>query len=75
MAHCGLRPPRWAGYTGRRFVTVIRFNEQGRDGLINLAGLGAPAKLNTDHREFLAQILDEGPAPPTHGVGRWRPAT
>jgi len=51
---------------------VIRFNEQGPDGLINVPAPGAPAKLNTEHRAFLARIVDEGPTPPIHGVVRWR---
>ena len=45
---------------------VIRFNEQGPDGLINV-----PA-LNREHRAFLARIVDEGPIPADHGVVRWR---
>jgi len=51
---------------------VIRFNEQGPDGLINVPAPGAPAKLNKGHRAFLAQIVDEGPIPAIHGVVRWR---
>ena len=51
---------------------VIRFNEQGADGLINVPAPGAPAKLNTEHRAFLARIVDEGPSPPIDGVVRWR---
>ena len=49
---------------------VIRFNEQGPDGLINVPAPGAPAKLNTEHRAFLARIVDEGPSPPIDGVVR-----
>ena len=51
---------------------VIRFNEQGPDGLINVPAPGALAKLNTEHRAFLARIVDEGPSPPIDGVVRWR---
>jgi transposase len=51
---------------------VIRFNEQGPDGLINVPAPGAPAKLNKRHRAFLARIVDEGPIPAVHGVVRWR---
>ena len=51
---------------------VIRFNEQGPDGLINVLAPGAPAKLNKEHRAFLARIVDEGPIPAVHGVVRWR---
>jgi transposase len=48
---------------------VIRFNEQGPDGLINVPAPGAPAKLNKRHRAFLARIVDEGsiPAVPESG--------
>ena len=51
---------------------VIRFNEQGPDGLINVPAPGVPAKLTTEHRAFLARIVDEGPVPAVHGVVRWR---
>ena len=51
---------------------VIRFNEQGPDGLINLPSLGAPAKLNHEHRAFLVRMVDDGPIPAIHGVVRWR---
>jgi len=51
---------------------VIRFNEHGPDGLINLASPGAPSKLDGEHRGFLARIVDEGPIPAIHGVVRWR---
>ena len=51
---------------------VIRFNEHGPDGLINLRSPGAPSKLDGEHRAFLARILDEGPIPAIHGVVRWR---
>ena len=36
---------------------VIRFNEQGPDGLINIASPGAPAKLDEEHKAFLARIV------------------
>ena len=49
---------------------VIRFNEQGPDGLINIPSPGAPAKLNDTHRAFLAP--DRGrraePADPWRGA-------
>jgi transposase len=51
---------------------VIRFNDQGPDGLINIPSPGAPPKLNTMHRAFLARIVEEGPVPAVHGVVRWR---
>jgi putative transposase len=51
---------------------VIRFNEWGADGLINIPSPGAPPKLNARHKAFLAQIVEEGPIPAIHGVVRWR---
>jgi putative transposase len=40
---------------------VIRFNEQGADGLINISSPGMPPKLNATHRAFLARIVEETP--------------
>src|SRR5262249_44942748 len=51
---------------------VIRFNEQGPDGLINIPSPGVPPTLNSRHKAFLARIVDEGPIPAIHGVVRWR---
>jgi len=46
---------------------VIRFNEQGPDGLVNIPSPGAPPKLNDTHKAFLAGIVHEGPIPAIHG--------
>src|SRR6266853_560080 len=51
---------------------VIRFNDQGRDGLINIPSPGVPPKLDAIHRAFLARLVEEGPIPAVHGVVRWR---
>jgi len=51
---------------------VIRFNELGPDGLINIPSPGVPPKLDGEHRAFLARIVEEGPIPAIHGVVRWR---
>src|SRR5215510_12586625 len=51
---------------------VIRFNEQGADGLINIPSPGARPKLDARHTAFLARIVEEGPIPAIHGVVRWR---
>ena len=51
---------------------VIRFNEQGADGLINIPSPGMPPKLNARHKAFLARLVEEGPIPAVHGVVRWR---
>jgi len=51
---------------------VIRFNEQGPDGLINIPSPGMPPKLDATHLAFLARVVEEGPIPAIHGVVRWR---
>jgi transposase len=51
---------------------VIRFNEQGPDGLINKSSPGAPGKLTAEHKAFLVCLVAEGPIPAVHGVVRWR---
>jgi putative transposase len=51
---------------------VIRFNEQGPEGLINRSSPGAPGKLTKKHKAFLARLVEEGPIPAVHGVVRWR---
>src|SRR5262249_21915281 len=51
---------------------VIRFNEQGADGLINIPSPGMPPKLNAIHKAFLARIVEEGPIAAIRGVVRWR---
>src|SRR5262249_9478301 len=39
---------------------VIRFNEQGPDGLINIPSPGMPPKLKAMHKAFLARVVEEG---------------
>ena len=39
---------------------VIRFNDQGPDGLINKWSPGAPGKLSNEHKAFLARLVEEG---------------
>ena len=51
---------------------VIRFNEQGPEGLINIPSPGVPPKLDDPHKAFLARLVEEGPIPAIHGVVRWR---
>src|SRR6187549_4143110 len=51
---------------------VIRFNDQGPDGLINKSSPGAPGKLSKEHKAFLVRLVEEGPIPAVHGVVRWR---
>ena len=51
---------------------MIRFNEQGPEGLTNMVSPGSPPKLDEEHRAFLARVVEEGPIPAVHGVVRWR---
>src|SRR5271163_2185725 len=51
---------------------VIRFNEQGPDGLVNKLSPGAPGKLTDEHKAFLTRLVEEGPIPAVDGVVRWR---
>ncbi|BDA87254.1 hypothetical protein Sa4125_47960 (plasmid) [Aureimonas sp. SA4125] len=51
---------------------VVRFNERGPAGLVNVKAPGSPSKLNDAQRQALAQIVDSGPIPAIHGVVRWR---
>ena len=51
---------------------VIRFNERGQDGLINIPSPGVPPKLGKKHRAFLARLVEEGAIPAVDGVVRWR---
>jgi transposase len=51
---------------------VIRFNEQGPDGLINKSLPGAPGKLTQEHKAFLVRLVEDGPIPAVDGVVRWR---
>jgi transposase len=44
---------------------VIRFNEQGPDGLVNSPFPGVPPKLDATHKAFLARIVEDGPIPAT----------
>ena len=49
---------------------VIRFNDQGPNGLINIPSPGVPPKLGKKHRAFLARLVEEGPIPAVHGMDR-----
>src|SRR5919197_2116474 len=51
---------------------VIRFNEDGPDGLVNKSSPGAPGKLTEEHKAFLVRLVEEGPIPAVDGVVRWR---
>src|SRR5450755_4176680 len=51
---------------------VIRFNEQGPEGLINIPSPGVPPKLDGKHKAFLSRLVEDGPIPAVDGVVRWR---
>ncbi len=51
---------------------VLRFNEDGPDGLIDAKAPGNSSKLNDEQRRALKEIVEQGPIPAAHGVVRWR---
>ena len=51
---------------------VLRFNERGPEGLIDLKALGPAPKLDEKQRQALKEIVDRGPIPAMDGVVRWR---
>ena len=51
---------------------VLRFNAKGPDGLIDGKATGQPPKLDDEHRQALASLVESGPIPAIHGVVRWR---
>src|SRR5262249_30222385 len=52
---------------------VLRFNARGPDGLLDGKSTGQPSKLNDTQRQAIAGMIESGPIPAVHGVGRWRP--
>jgi transposase len=51
---------------------VMRFNDQGPDGLINRKAPGRTPILEAAKRAALRDIVEQGPIPALHGVLRWR---
>ena len=51
---------------------VIRFNEEGPEGLINKKTPGRPSKFTNEQKRQLAEIVEEGPANHVPGLIRWR---
>jgi len=51
---------------------VLRFNAAGPDGLIDVLPPGGTSLLDDAQRQALAQIVESGPIPASHGVVRWR---
>ena len=51
---------------------VMRFNDQGPDGLVNRKAPGRAPILDATKRAALRDMLEQGPIPALHGVVRWR---
>jgi transposase len=51
---------------------VLRFNAAGPDGLVDTPPPGGVPLLDDAQRRALAQIVESGPIPASHGVVRWR---
>lgn len=51
---------------------VLRFNAEGPDGLASRKAPGKAPILNDAQRRGLAEIVEAGPIPASHGVVRWR---
>lgn len=51
---------------------VLRFNRAGPDGLIDGVAPGGVSLLVDRQRRALAEIVESGPIPASHGVVRWR---
>ena len=51
---------------------VLRFNEQGPDGLVDLKATGAPMRLTPEQIEAFIAIVEAGPDPEKDGVSIWR---
>ena len=51
---------------------VVRFTDEGPDGLRDRKSAGPTPLLNETHRAALLEIIERGPTPAIHGVVRWR---
>ena len=51
---------------------VLRLNECGPEGLIDLKAPGPAPKLDEKQRQALKEIVERGPIPAVDGVVRWR---
>jgi transposase len=51
---------------------VLAFNAKGPHGLINGKAPGKAPLLDTEKRQALVRIVEQGPIPGAHGVVRWR---
>ena len=51
---------------------VLRFNANGPEGLLDGKAPGPRPVLRAEHKLALAEIIEQGPIPASHGVVRWR---
>jgi transposase len=51
---------------------VLRFNEDGPEGLTTRKAPGKASILDDKQRARLAEMVEAGPIPAAHGVVRWR---
>lgn len=51
---------------------VVRFNDEGVDGLRDRPRPGRPAQLDATQLAELARLVEDGPDIAVHGVVRWR---
>jgi transposase len=51
---------------------VLRFNANGPEGLLDGKAPGPRPVLGAEHKQALAEIIEKGPIPASHGVVRWR---
>ena len=51
---------------------VLRFNANGPEGLLDGKAPGPRPVLGAEHKQALAEIIEQGPIPAWHGVVRWR---
>jgi transposase len=51
---------------------VLRFNASGPGGLLDGKAPGPLPVLGPEHKRALAEVIEQGPIPASHGVVRWR---
>lgn len=51
---------------------VLRFNEHGPDGLVDLKAPGGRVKLNEEQLQEFVAIVEAGPDPEKNGISSWR---
>ena len=71
---CSRREAATTGGVGLQVIRdwVVRFNAEGPCGLLDRKAPGASRRLNEEHRQALAALVESGPIPAIHGVVRWR---